>query len=1008
MQSIFEAKYLAIEWYDKNTVSNIVESQNKITVEVQNKSHYNMEIQAYKRLENGYDGQVGFHILDNVNDVQPYFKNANGDKVNLLRIIDPYNKKIWWIEDGNWSKKYKYRMSELWNHSGETTVYFGNIICDIDISATSFTKKQLELYLEDFKNDFWYLILKKDSLTQADARNNNEQIKILNKEIIENIKNFVKYIEDILKSPKKELKETQNLKDLKKVKPIAKTFREIATSGIRRKLTSRDTIESFNVPENKYMHYALSQVYYIVFNITKASKHINSFYKNKAKSKQQRIDNFKDTKTVDKETIENSINQLQERINNIQIVLKNIEDLQKEDIKKHCEHEISKLTIQDTINNSIKNQSTFKVNENQLQSFYIKLERRQENFQNKIQFWGKIRNFNEENWHGTGTSDLFSLEFDLNLFEFLKETQEFIITATTLYSNRQTNSNRNMHKIYFQYITKLKLLNSKEPIQTIKYQTLHIKLNKKQKSFEGKIQFWGKVRLATDQEWYQFKQGDSLSLEFDYDILNHVLLENTEYEISAFVEKSEFKKSNGGIVHKRNFKYIKKIVQKTNFQLDKELNYYINQKEQLKQTNWTRPLSVQERREQEQEKMAIQKQIDDLNRETQNDNKYIKQIEPLIFDLKNLLIQFEKLSISKDSYFPNSMTFVQNPHYQGGYNYFNLIKDSIGVNEELFLSILKVDKIGILDIPTLYERWCFLQIIKVLIDTYNFLPEVNWKQKLLLQMIGEKDEVRKNIKNISIKFTNSKLERNIKLHYEKVLNNKKRPDFIIEIDSLRTKKKHNLIMDAKFKEDVKIKDLIEELYHYKNYSEDNKNTVFILHPDTKKSIKKMNPSEWGNDAYYGEVQMFNYKWDNNEFPNHKYGSILLTPITNSDLSLSGNYLDNLQRLIGMTMQYQLEENQNIRKNSHSIDPEPLEKIFCIQCGNINFNGKKNPTRNSRGFRYNLTCTNCSHTYIYNYCWNCKSRLIKNGLYWSYHAAQVLEPYNIKCPNCNHVYIREEN
>lgn len=993
MQPIFEAKYLAIKWFDKDTVSSVTESINPIKIELENATSYHMEVQAYKRIENGFDGQVAFRMFDSTSDIQPYLIDANGDNINLLKIIDPNTKKVWWIEDGNWSNQYKCKMSELWNHAGRATAYFGNIVCSTDIRTISFTAKQLNLYLEDFKNDFWWLILKKNSLTQVEGRNNNEQIKILNKETINLIQEFIKHIQNILKTPKKELKEIQGVKDFKKVKPVAKTFMEIATGGMKRKLTSRDTIESYNVAENRYIHYTLFQVYTIVLKMAKASQYVNNFYQNKAKSEQQRVEKFTNKKIIDKEVYENEINNLAEKIDKIRYTIQNIEQVQNINIKEQCDKEINTPTLQDLINQAIQKQVPHQNNQNQVQRFHIRLVTRQDNYQNEIRFLGKIKGESEENWHGEGNNEHFSLRFDLNLFGFLQENQEFIVETITHY-----NRNNNFHNIYFAYIAELQPLNYTEHERTLIYQTLYVKLNAKQNVNGNHIKFFGNADV-----WGQLAQNNFYSLEFDKNIFDGALQEYTQYKVSAYIQEYTTVTKNGNTAHNRYFKYITHIEQTTQSQIEQQLQQLLNQKNSLIATNWVRELTYQEIQEQQKEKESIESQIKLLNEESKTSNEYTKQLEPLTQILKNLLTQFDKLSIAKDSYFPNSMTFVQNPHYQGGYKYYEEIKKIVGIDESLFLSIQKVEKIGVLDIPTLYERWCFLQIIKVLIENYHFLPEENWKQKLMLQMVGNTDEVRKNIKNISIEFENPLLERKIILHYEKELAGGKRPDYLLEIKSLRTQKRHNLIMDAKFREDVKIKDLIEELYHYKNYSQNNKNTVFILHPDANKSIhEKLTDKEWGNDAYYGEIQMFDYTWDNDSFPNHKYGSILLSPIRDETKNNYGNYLDNLQRLIGMAMQYQLEDNKKIRIDN-ILNPKPKEKAFCLKCGSKDVQLESIPI-GDRGIKYNCTCRICSHFYIYSYCQSCKTRLIKNGRYWSYHASQILQPFNIKCPHCNQIFI----
>ena len=847
MEAIFEAKYISIKWYDKNRVLSIEEANFLISVEVENNTTYSMELQTYKRIKEGVMGQIGFYLFDIESDIEPYFLNASNAKVPLLKVIDPKTNKAWWIEEGKW--KGKYRSSPLWNHIGETKVIFDNITCNINIRANSFTREQLDLYLKDFRNDFWYLILQNDSITQGDAK--NKKVKLLNDENIEFINKFIEYSEKILLNPKKELREIQSLKDIKKVKPVARTFMEIATKGFRKKMTSRDTIESYNVAENRYIYYAIGQVYTIVYNILNVTGHMEELYSNKYKSEQERLNSFTDFKIIYKEVFENEI----------------------EDLEQGVREEKEKL--QSCLYKGIPNQ-------NQYGKFIIKLEGKQDNFGDRIQFWGKIKNINSQYWDDFGIKNWLSLEFNQTDFSFLKPYQEYYIEAENIYSKIQTKKGY-IHKIFFTYVTNIELVG---------------------------------------------------------------------------VSK-----------------------------LEKSLDNQKNQKLSLINSNWIRELSSQERQEQEYEKQALKKNLDNLKDEQSNNLELIKSIEPSLNKLKKLLLKCKNLKIKQDSYFPNSMTFVQNPNYQGSHNYFKKIRNIIGIDESLFLQIQIADKIGLKDIPTIYERWCFLQIIKVLIDKYHFRPEKDWKTKLAHQVMGNLN----NLKNIKISFYNREIAREIDLWYEKVLPNRKRPDFVLDIKStFGTNKTHRLVMDAKFHEEVNIEEQIDLLYHQKNYSEDNKNTVFILHPDANKSIKKKRtPKTWGYDAYYGEVKMFNFSWDKGNKPNHKYGAILLSP-----MGRKGNFLDNLQRLIGMSMQYRMEDNKDCS------DPEPKEKIFCLVCGDNNFFGNKQPTKNNKGYRYTLICKECKHPYMYNYCWSCKTRLIKNGRYWSYHSSKAIEEFNTECPECN--------
>jgi len=50
---------------------------------------------------------------------------------------------------------------------------------------------------------------------------------------------------------------------------------------------------------------------------------------------------------------------------------------------------------------------------------------------------------------------------------------------------------------------------------------------------------------------------------------------------------------------------------------------------------------------------------------------------------------------------------------------------------------------------------------------------------------------------------------------------------------------------------------------------------------------------------------------------------------------------------------------------------------------------------------NLTESEVSQikTSFLEHCWNCQTRLIKNGEYWTYHSLMPMQPTNIKCPSC---------
>ena len=987
MSIVIEVKYLAIRWKDENTPLKITESLQPLIVEEDNNA-YRVELHAYKRIS-GLDAQVAFRILDESSNIEPYFTDASNNKHGLLKIVDPFTDKSWWIENGKW--KGKYREAPLWNHVGSAKVVFGTMICHLDIRANSFTKEQLNEYLSDFQNDFWYLIFKPNSLTKGAAK--NQEVKLLNDESIDVLKKFITYASSVLKTPKKELKEIQSVKDLKKVKPVIKTFMEIAISGIRRKHTSRDTVESYDVAENRYVHYALQRVYIILFYIQNASIHMEDFYKKGYEFHNKRLSTFSNTVTINRNILENEMDNLRKKIETEKVSIQEVINKQDVDLLVNLEATVSQNSnVSKLITQGIQKQNRYISSQNNFNCFIVKLENRQNDYGNKIQFWGKIKGCGTESWDDFGVNNWLSLGFDIECFGFLETGQTYKLVGENSYRTSDTPKGT-IHNISFTYIDSMNLIeNDNDDLATNKLSTVVIQ-TKGMKEFNDLLQFSGEIQ-DVNGKWITLPdQNDFYSFEFNKDMFGHIIKSYQTYEITAYIDTMEQPWAKG-VIHKLFFKYITNI-ELINSSYTNELNSLEKQIPNLEAKNWKRELSDKEKQEQDKERRALEESIKQLESHQKESSKLSKDLLPLMANIKNLLTKCKDLKIKQSSFFPNSMTFVQNPDYQGTYKFYNKIKDLSGIDKSLFIQLQIIENIGLVEIPTLYERWCLLQIIKVLIDQYNYLPEENWKLKLSSHMIEDISKIR----DIEIIFLNQDTEKEITLKYEHTLKNKKRPDYILDIKSLSTDHVHRLVMDAKFHEDVDIEKQIRELYFRKDYAEDYNNTVFILHPDFKAIKNQRTPTKWGDNSFYGETDLCPCSEDKDEYPNHKYGAILLSPFNKE-----GNFLDNLQRVIGLSLQYNMEDNASIVGDDKSINPIPEEKIFCLVCGSANckVSKPKPASKYPNRWFYEVECQeqNCQHFFIYNYCWNCKYRLIKNGRYWTYHSLQLMNEFDVRCPHCN--------
>ena len=831
----FEAKYINIKWANSKNADTIIESKETIEIETLDNYTYELEAITYKNIDENISGQLAFHIIDNTLKKNPYFINAQNEKVKLLSVKDNITGKVWWIENGFWNKKTKYRSSVLCRTVGKTKVVFGDYTCIIQIGSLSFTYDELELYLKDFRSDLWGLIQREDSYVLGEAK--TKKIKVAKIEWIEKIKKFIEFTDKILRNPKKELIREYKLQKASEVRPVQKTFIEIATKGIHSKyLTGQGYSESLNVSENRY-----------VFALT--NKLIT--------------------------LVRNEINIIDKRLQELDIELKDI-------------------------NTNIKKLS------NSLELNEIEIDKK-------------------------------SIEDEIDILI----NQENKILKKAISTQKQRNV-ENLKTIYIYF--------------------------DKSTEYGNLVQYWGKIKENYNDEWYKIKESNSLQLIFDKIIFINTLKLKCEYKITAYYgEDKKINKKNGGKIIKRHFEYISKMQVVNTPQLEK--------KKTLEQNGWKRILTPSEKSEFEYELKALKHKKELIEKQLDETIQVNKLLSPSFSKLKKIKQFFIKHKIKSKYYFSGSMTFIQNPNYQGTHKVYKQIIDKSGLNDELFESLEKLDSIGILDIPKVYERWCLLQIIKVLIDSFHFEPkDKNWKETLVKGVLVSKPQ------NITLKFQNINIKREITLTYEKILSNRKTPDYVLDIKGVNAKY-HRFVLDAKFWEKLEISGIIDELYNQKNYSENSKNSVFILHP--AKNIK----------SYYGECQKFD--WDNKP-PNHKYGAISLSPIQKD--GKGSMYIKDLQKLIGMFLQYGMEDNQNIKIDG-KIDPYPKEKIFCMICGGNNCKIEHKKTKRGGGWKHWITCNDCSHMTIYSYCGNCKSRLVKNGTSWTYHKTDINEPINVKCPYC---------
>lgn len=860
MGGIQEAKYIQVVWQDRATARKVVESHDSLRLEPIDENTTEVEIVSYSRIDDGTPGQFAVRLDSQSLDV-PRVEQANGTSIDLLPLTDPVTGLRWWVEGKTWDKQRGRWLSDIYRGVGEVRIKVGLQSCRVKISTSTFTHQELERYLTDFQTDFWELIL--DDASYISAASKRSQQNLLDAATLRAIAKFVESVELVLQNPKVELREVQRLKPRKNVRPVPRTFMEMATRGNTRTLTSRAYQESLDLPENRYAHHALRKVYQITKALcTVAASQARSLERS-LEANRQRLSNFSNIKVINKDAVMHDL-------------------MDKERVMLEDESRVSKKNVH--------------------------------------------------------FAQLVSLHPASGHLEFRDE----------------------------------------------RVPCLRVLLGERADKIPGN-HFFAKVRSSETKPWFMPRDGGYITVELG--VFSDQVAAGSEYEILGEIDYTKTKRDNKKTWH--NFK----LLEASEFRLvksakhEQQLSVAKQQVRYLESRDWQRSLTEEEAEQQKREARSIEKIIGLVMAKQEILASLSRELAPKLPALRAALKSFEGEKVKLDSRFPNSMTYVQNPAYQGIHVAFSRIKEGSGItDDEILLAMDRIEEIGLVNISTLYERWCLLQIIKVL-TRFRYLPEYGWKRKLITQVLDHG-------RNVAIDFENSGLRRKLRLTYEMELDNGKRPDFVLDVSAnyngAEASTTKRFVMDAKFYQDINndrhggLQQVVNELYNDKDYAEGGQNAVFILHPSSKAAPSRATPQEWSRDNYYGEVPLFD--WDNSP-PNHRYGGVFLSPIAN------GSYLDPLQRAIGMFLQYGM-ENNDTKKCKHGALTE--NGVFCLVCGSSDVSCRQSPINPKAWW---TTCNDCDHFTTYNYCRECDNRLIKNGEYWSYHSVEPLNPINIKCPSC---------
>jgi len=390
----------------------------------------------------------------------------------------------------------------------------------------------------------------------------------------------------------------------------------------------------------------------------------------------------------------------------------------------------------------------------------------------------------------------------------------------------------------------------------------------------------------------------------------------------------------------------------------------------------------------------------------------IEQLTPLTHQVSALEIRARNLGIrtARHSAFTGSMTYVLNPDYRAALGAYRRALDAAGLTSSQLDGLLRLEDLGILDLPTIYERWCLLRIVAVLREHFHLTPPADFRDRLLGCATGQG--------TLSLRFAGPATGRDLLLEYQSGLprtdrpeSQWPRPDFALTVlphsgrDTDNGPRSGNrwdadlsshqrLILDAKCKPFGSIGDKgsgpslideLDELIARRGYREPGSNRVFVLHPG------RGTDSGGAGSAYchYGGAHMVpeadvRPAWDQDS-PDHRHGAILLRP----------GISDPLARLILMHLYLGLDDSLGAYTKR-----SPRYPAICPACGGTEMTDGPPPGTPETGRPGRACwCAACGRMLVWNVSARCGTHLFKLGGYWTFHETHPLDPYNIRCPHC---------
>ncbi|MFZ1519446.1 MAG: DUF2357 domain-containing protein [Ignavibacteriaceae bacterium] len=434
MEPKFEIRLISINWIAKDKIGAIKKALAPLEMDYDPELGFSADAFSYPKIDEKTTAQISVKCFDN--KIAPELAHSDGSTEQLLKVQDPITKEIYWIENGDWksiksSNGYKFWYMDAPSHrrAGKLNIRIGDQACLINISIPKFSADEYDEILNDFKNTCWELILDVNSgVTVEDY----SETGVFSEKFYQHLTEFIRASKNILRMPHNELREKQILLKPERVRPIPRTFMELAVKGKPKTLSSRGYETSFNTPENRYIAGLAKKLSLLLYHQERISIGFSKRIKFKIKEIEKRINSYSDKFKVNPATLDFTIERERKKIEEKQKIINDI-------VRNNCQGII--IGKQDII------ELKFKITSDPGDSY------------NGCSFFADIIEFESKSLSGHN----YLLEFASPFKEVFKKYEVYIIRADRPEKKQfESRAGRKFEKREFEYIESIDLIDSNE------------------------------------------------------------------------------------------------------------------------------------------------------------------------------------------------------------------------------------------------------------------------------------------------------------------------------------------------------------------------------------------------------------------------------------------------------------------------------------------------------------------------------------------------------------------